>query len=181
MTKTLEAPLPRINSLVSAIDALLTSEMPFDPRLIQRMIRDTFPSGNWLPPAMCRPGDEGYVRHVLHSDAAGRYTIAALVWTQGQRSPIHAHHTWCALCVIEGELQEEYFQYDPQAAAAVPVGGAARRVGEGSSGTAGLHLIHRIGNASARTAVSVHIYGVATSEMSSGINHVLPLAEPATA
>ncbi|CAG2146345.1 hypothetical protein LMG31506_03388 [Cupriavidus yeoncheonensis] len=181
MTRIIEEPTSRIASLASAIDSLLASEACFDPRVIQRMIRDAFPDGNWLPRPMCQPGDEGYARHVLHSDAADRYTIVALVWTQGQHSPVHAHHTWCALCVVEGELLEEFFAYDPDGAAAVPAGSACRQVGEGSSGTAGLHLIHRVGNARPGTAISVHIYGVATSEMSSGINHVLPVVETAAA
>ncbi len=181
MTRIIEEPSSRITSLASAVDSLLASGACFDPRLIQQMIREAFPSGNWLPKAMCTPRDEGYVRHVLHSDASDRYTIVALVWTQGQHSPVHAHHTWCALSVVEGELLEEYFDYDPESAAAVPAGSACRRVGEGSCGTAGLHQIHRVGNSQARTAVSVHIYGVATSEMSSGINHVLPVVETATA
>ncbi len=98
-----------------------------------------------------------------------------------QHSPVHALETWCALCVVEGEFLEEYFGYAPKGAAAVPAGSARRMVGEGSSGTAGLHLIHRIGNTQARTAISVHIYGVAASEMSSGINHVLPVVETAAA
>ncbi|CAG2141434.1 cysteine dioxygenase family protein [Cupriavidus numazuensis] len=181
MKKATEDPSSRIATLASAIDALLASEACFDPRVIQRMIRDAFPSGNWLPEAMCKSNEQGYVRHVLHSDAADRYTIAALVWRQGQHSPVHAHHTWCALSVVEGELLEEYFDYDAQGAAAVPAGSACRKVGEGSSGTAGLHLIHRVGNSQARTAISVHIYGVATSQMSYGINHVLPVAEAAIA
>lgn len=181
MTRIFEEPSSRIASLASAIDSLLASEACFDPRVIQRMIREAFPSGNWLPKTMCVPRDEGYVRHVLHSDAADRYTIVALVWTQGQHSPVHSHHTWCALSVVEGELLEEYFDYAPKGAAAVPAGSACRKVGEGSSGTAGLHLIHRVGNTQARTAISVHIYGVATSEMSSGINHVLPVVETAAA
>ena len=181
MTRIIEAPSSRIAGLASKIDSLLASEACFDPRVLQRMIRDAFPDGNCLPRAMCVPGSDGYVRHVLHSDAADRYTIVALVWMQGQHSPVHAHHTWCALSVVEGELLEEYFEYDPEGAAAVPAGSACRKVGEGSSGTAGLHLIHRVGNAHARTAISVHIYGVATSEMSTGINHVLPVVETAAA
>src|SRR5215213_4776615 len=35
-----------------------------------------------------------YARHVLHSDAGGRFTILAIVWAPGQFSPPHAHHTW---------------------------------------------------------------------------------------
>src|SRR5262245_9489141 len=34
-----------------------------------------------------------YTRHVLYGDPAGRFTILALAWNQGQFSPPHAHHT----------------------------------------------------------------------------------------
>ncbi len=72
MTRIFEEPSSRIASLASAIDTLLASEACFDPRVIQRMIRDAFPDGNWLPRPMCVPGNEGYVRHVLQSEAADR-------------------------------------------------------------------------------------------------------------
>src|SRR5581483_11651962 len=52
-----------------------------------------------LDPALLSPGQrlpqsKCYARHVLHSDAAGRFTIIAIVWDVGQFSAPHAHHTW---------------------------------------------------------------------------------------
>src|SRR5690606_34853383 len=38
----------------------------------------------------------GYARHLLYADAKGRFSVVALVWQPGQRTPVHAHYTWCA-------------------------------------------------------------------------------------
>lgn len=171
----------RLAALASSIDSLLSADGAPDPHAIRQAIHDAFMPGNWLPQAMCAPGDQSYVRHVLHGDPGGRFTIAALVWQQGQRSPVHAHHTWCAFSVVAGELLEEHFAYDPDAAAAAATGSLRRKAGDGSSGTAGLHQIHRVGNVRPETAISIHVYGVAASEMSSGVNYVMPVVDMAIA
>jgi 3-mercaptopropionate dioxygenase len=43
----------------------------------------------------CPCSPDRYVRHLLH--AAEDHTILALVWRPGQMSPVHGHHSWCAL------------------------------------------------------------------------------------
>ena len=49
-------------------------------------------------------------RHVLHSDAGGRFTILAIVWGERQFSPPHAHHTWCGYAVYDNSLHEQLFR-----------------------------------------------------------------------
>src|ERR1700743_920859 len=61
---------------------------------------------NLVTPDQCRPRPDTYMRHVLHGDPAGRFTVLALVWGAGQFSPPHAHHAWCAYAVRSGELDE---------------------------------------------------------------------------
>jgi len=177
-TKQIPAPLA---ALSRSIDAILDVDGQPDVRAIREAVRHAFSPGNWIPGEMTKAADESYARHVLHSDPIRRYTILALVWKEGQASPVHAHHTWCAYGVVAGELLEERFEYDAEAQGASATGHHPRKTGDGSSGHAGLAQIHRIRNICRETAISVHVYGVPASELPTGVNNVLPLVTTAIA
>jgi predicted metal-dependent enzyme (double-stranded beta helix superfamily) len=114
-----------------------------------------------------------YARHVLYADPQGRFTILALVWTSGQFSPVHAHHTWCAYAVHHGDLSETLFQFDNASEQAVPLRTETRRAGYGCFARSGLEQIHRLGNAGLEPAISIHVYGVDAAQVCSHVNRVL--------
>lgn len=116
----------------------------------------------------CPSNPDRYVRHLL-DDGEG-YAVVALVWRPGQMSPVHSHHTWCALGVHRGTLTEHFF-----APGDVPRPKAAhlRAEGDTSHGPGCPDLIHRIANCCAETAVSIHVYGVPYAEFTDGVNHIL--------
>ncbi|MBP0623668.1 cysteine dioxygenase family protein [Cupriavidus consociatus] len=157
-------------------------DKPGDPDIaaVCAAIQQAFYSGLWIPDEQCKPGNDTYARHVLYSDPQRRYTVLALVWKEGQASPVHAHHTWCAYSVVSGELFEERFSYNTESHGAVATNSVSKRTGDGGCGPAGLNQIHRIRNSLRETAISVHVYGVPVTELSHGVNNVLPLLEPAT-
>lgn len=165
-------------TLVSEIDDLLdeAAGQMVCPRSIQAAISASVSNDFWLDPEHCRPGPEHYARHILHADKRGRYTVAALVWKAGQFSPVHAHQTWCALAVARGRLQERYFKYDPVQSAALYQSSGEHRRGSGSSGAAGMNLIHQLGNPWHEEAISIHVYGVDSRSMATGVNHLVKLA-----
>jgi predicted metal-dependent enzyme (double-stranded beta helix superfamily) len=143
------APEARPAAVAEAIGALAA-----EPRLLE---------GRDCP---CCP--DRYVRHLLHTDAAG-YAVVALVWRPGQMSPVHGHRTWCALGVHSGVLTETFYAPgDP------PVPSASRLLAPGgtSHGAADPRLIHRIANLSCRTAISIHCYGVAFDRFGEGVNEI---------
>ena len=181
MTTITETTLAPLAALSRSIDTILDTAGQPDVRAIKEAVRDAFSMGNWLPAEAIKSGNQSYARHVLHSDPDRRYSVLALVWKQGQASPIHAHHAWCAYGVIAGELLEERFEYDLEARAASPTGNLPRKPGDGSCGLAGLEQIHRIRNIRRETAISVHVYGVPAAEISSGVNNILPLSAAAIA
>lgn len=114
----------------------------------------------------CNP--DRYVRHLL-GEGEG-YAVVALVWRPGQLSPIHAHKTWCALAIHRGTMTEHFFSPgDP------PRPTAARLLAEGdtSHGGADPDLIHRLGNCSAETSVSIHAYGVPYARFADELNILL--------
>ncbi|UPY39022.1 cysteine dioxygenase family protein [Sediminicoccus sp. KRV36] len=114
----------------------------------------------------CNP--DRYVRHLLEEGEG--YAVVALVWRPGQMSPVHSHHTWCALGVHRGCLTEHFFT-----PGAPPRPKAALLRGEGatSHGPADPELIHRIANCCAEVAVSIHVYGVPFAQFSDGVNCIL--------
>ncbi len=114
-----------------------------------------------------------YARHVLYGDPQGRFTILALVWSGGQFSPVHAHHTWCAYAVHHGTLTETLFRFDTATAQAIPLRTETRHAGYGCFAPSGLEQIHRLGNAGLRPAISIHVYGVDAGAVCSHVNRVL--------
>lgn len=117
-----------------------------------------------------------YARHVLHSDPAGRFTIVSIVWSPGQFSPTHAHHTWCAYAVHENTLEETLYAWDDVSATAQPKRKEPRPPGYGCFASAGLDQIHRLGNSCAEPAISIHVYGVEREQVCTHVNRVVQIA-----
>jgi predicted metal-dependent enzyme (double-stranded beta helix superfamily) len=117
-----------------------------------------------------------YARHVLHSDAEGRFTILAIVWDAGQFSPTHAHHTWCGYAVLENPLEETVFRYNAEASKAEVLRTEARNPGYSCFAAAGLDQIHRLGNSGSRPAISIHVYGVERERIATHVNRVVDVA-----
>ncbi len=173
--------LAPLAALSRSIDSILDAAPQPDVSAIKAAVLDAFRLGNWIPGELTTASDQGYARHVLHSDPVRRYAILALVWQEGQASPVHAHHAWCAYGVVAGELFEDRFEYVPDAQGASATGGVPRRQGDGGCGQAGLAQVHRLRNTRRDTAISVHVYGVPATELATGLNHILPLVTAAIA
>ena len=159
----------RFDALIADVGAAVRGPET-DPRLVAEAMAahcgdPTLLAGRDLP---C--GEDRYVRHKLHEDVEGGWAIAALIWRPGQMSPVHSHHTWCALGVHRGTLTEHFF-----APGAIPRPKAAhlRAEGDTSHGPGCPDLIHRIANCCAETAVSIHVYGVPYAEFADGVNRIL--------
>ena len=127
----------------------------------------------------CPAQVECYARHILYGDPDGRFTVLALVWGPGQFSPPHAHHAWCAYAVRSGTLTETLYTFDGTTEAARPLRVAARPAGYACFAQAGLDQIHRLGNAGAEPAMSIHVYGVAHERIATGVNRMVEVAPAA--
>jgi predicted metal-dependent enzyme (double-stranded beta helix superfamily) len=123
-----------------------------------------------------RPQAEGYARRVIYADPAGRFTILAIVWAAGQFSPAHAHHTWCAYAVYDGELEETLFRWNPASEVAEPLRTQGRSSGYSCFAEAGLDQIHSLGNSSAHPAISIHVYGVERERITTHVNRLVDSA-----
>ena len=121
--------------------------------------------GGFLGEEVCAPVDGHYGRRLLHQDPAGRYTVIAMIWGEGQGTPLHDHAgIWCVECVYQGQVEVVSYDrvadkdsvnrvFDFRRAESVVTG----------VGTAGALIppyeYHTIENAGGGTAVTIHVYG----------------------
>jgi len=138
---------------------------------VKAALRDATAARGWLPPERRRADHQRYARHLLYGDPEGRFSILSLVWDHGQESPIHGHHTWCAVGVYDGELTEIRFREDAARRAPIEIG-SERRIAGSLTFDPPLASIHRIINRSGAVAISLHVYGVAADRISSGVNRI---------
>ncbi|MGQ0546358.1 MAG: hypothetical protein ACT4P3_13645 [Betaproteobacteria bacterium] len=123
----------------------------------------------WLRPEH-RIGDPArYMRHLLYVDAADRFVITAITWLPGQVSPLHGHHVWCLYGIAEGTLTEEQFTPDLK-----PLRISSYEPGQLAERDLRCTVIHRVSNRTAKPLVSLHLYGVAAENLTTGINRTFP-------
>ena len=124
----------------------------------------------WLRPEH-RVGDPArYMRHLLYVDPADEFVVTAITWLPGQQSPVHGHYVWCAFGVAEGELIEERFR--APGALLEPLGAKTIRAGELADVDLGGPIYHRVANRSATPLVTLHVYGVSSDRLTTGINRI---------
>jgi len=102
----------------------------------------------------------------------GKYSIVALVWKPGQATPIHDHSCWCVVGVWQGVERESTYDLHES-------GGELRLVRRGATfaGPGDVSVlvppdedIHRVENAGAGIAISLHVYGDDIAVRCSSIN-----------
>jgi predicted metal-dependent enzyme (double-stranded beta helix superfamily) len=133
-------------------------------------LRDALRNPAWLRPEH-RVGDpRAYMRHVLYVDPDGDFVMTAITWLPGQVSPVHGHQVWCAYGVAEGDLTEEHFQEESGRLRSTGI--RLHKAGEVAERDLHGKAIHRVSNRSARTIVSLHLYGVSAERLTTGINRL---------
>lgn len=163
-------PSPHLSILAEEVGAALQGDPALIETRITAALRTAVTGERWLPPDRRRANHECYARHLLYGDPQGRFSILAIVWDQGQASPIHAHRTWCAFAVYDGSLLEtRYAENDEGVAQEISVEVIT------SSNVAydrDYSTIHMLGNHGTSPAVSLHIYGVSADKVTTAINKV---------
>jgi predicted metal-dependent enzyme (double-stranded beta helix superfamily) len=170
-------PLARVIGGIGALAAEIDAAC-FDPSSIQgdrikAALRRAVAIPGLLDAEQRAPKVDGYARHVIYADPQKRFTILAIVWSAGQFSPPHAHHTWCAYGVYENALEETTFTWDAATSTAHPQGTHARDVGYSCYAGPGLDQIHRLGNSGTSPAISIHVYGVERDSIGTHVNRMV--------
>jgi 3-mercaptopropionate dioxygenase len=121
-----------------------------------------------------RYGDPTTYRcHLLHAERDGSFSVIALVWRPGQATPIHDHVTWCVFGVIQGTEHEE--RYILRGDGWLEQDEVSENLTGDVAGLAPPGDIHRVRNAGAETAISLHIYGTDITRLGSSVRRVYDL------
>nr|WP_267242455.1 cysteine dioxygenase family protein [Streptomyces sp. PR69] len=172
----------RLTSLVAEIREAVGRGMPPDltARLVAERLAPHLAAADLLTPGQ-RAGDpRRYRQHLLHAEPDGGFSIVALVWLPGQRTPVHDHVAWCTTGVYEGVEHERRYRLVPAAAD----GGGQARLAEmsdavGEAGTVAAFAppgdIHRVWNPGPGKAISLHVYGADISRLGTSVRRVYRL------
>jgi len=161
-----------LHRLVDRMNRAVTAPADELPSRVTAALEESMANPDWLTAEQCRASHDHYTRHVLYGDPDGRYTIVAIVWGARQRSPIHAHHTWCGVGVYRGKINEALYRENVDGGPPVLSSIAVRDAGTLSFDQPN-DGIHRIANTEPDAAVSIHIYGVDRARITTGVNRVL--------
>lgn len=156
-----------LDAMLGAIDTAAATPLAGREKRVAAAIAAHITDPELLAGLACPCDPARYTRHLLHEGQG--YAVVALVWRPGQMSPVHAHKAWCALGIHQGILTEHF--YDP--ASLRPTAVHLRVPGDTSHGPACDHMIHRLANCCAETAISIHAYGTAFERMAEDLNLVL--------
>lgn len=167
-------PLQALSTAIDQIEQAAASALMMQ---MAAYLRQTDNLLDALPPELRAGSPDNYCRHVAYADPCGRFTIVYLVWRPGQHSPVHGHKTWCAYRVLQGTMSETLYSWDTVTQVLSPNGQITRRPGDIFTAAPGLQQTHRLGNDGDGVAISLHIYGVAGENISTGVN-LLPPNQP---
>jgi predicted metal-dependent enzyme (double-stranded beta helix superfamily) len=160
-------------SLVAAIRRVVRERDDWQrtARQVAAELRRNLPGPRILTPAERRGDPAGYQSHLLHAEADGSFSIAALVWLPGQATPVHDHVTWCVSGVLQGVEYEEIFALRRHGTVLAEVARNASGTGD-VTGFAPPGDIHRVRNHGDGVAISLHIYGADISRLGSSVRRI---------
>jgi predicted metal-dependent enzyme (double-stranded beta helix superfamily) len=105
MTATSVTALPELIHRLD--DAVAVRDDAACCRRVKQVLTDVIGRGErFLDAAFLRPAADRYARRLVHLDPAGRYSVLAMVWDQGQGTGLHDHAgIWCVECVYAGRIE----------------------------------------------------------------------------
>lgn len=133
-----------------------------------------------LPEEARASNPDGYRQNILHVEPDGSFSIVALVWLPGQRTPIHDHISWCVVGVYEGDEAEVRYAVKGEGEDTYLVKTGELTNPQGTfEGFAPPGDLHEVWNAGEELAISIHIYGANIAELGSSIRrrYDLPIRE----
>lgn len=168
MTLESNAPIQSLEGLVQRLDqAVMDADCDATrcDAIKDALIAATNSGQEFLDEDILRPEPGSYARRLVHKDAAGRYSIVAMIWGEGQRTPLHDHAgTWCVESVYQGRIEVTSYSRTANVCSTTGVYDFKEEervvTGRGEAGA----LIppfeyHIIANADATTSVTLHVYG----------------------
>ncbi|MDA2383503.1 cysteine dioxygenase family protein [Bacillus cereus] len=77
---------------------------------IEKLLEELLEKKTWLPLEKQKVNLTQYARHLLYEDPLKRFEVLALVWKDGQSTPLHDHDgTWGVEGVFSGRIMVQNF------------------------------------------------------------------------
>jgi 3-mercaptopropionate dioxygenase len=77
---------------------------------IEQLLEELLEKKTWLPLEKQKANSAQYARHLLYEDPLKRFEVLALVWKDGQSTPLHDHDgTWGVEGVFSGRIMVQNF------------------------------------------------------------------------
>jgi 3-mercaptopropionate dioxygenase len=141
-------------------------------RGVQCALAELLEEHGWLRPEHTQGFSDRYRQHILHVDPDGVFSVVALVWLPGQKTPIHDHVSWCVVGVYTGEEEEIrcrlYEEGDRRFL--VPEGRQKTQPAQVTTLVPPEEDIHQVSNVGEGKAISIHVYGADIGNLGSSIN-----------
>jgi len=115
-----------------------------------------------LPTELTRPSNEHHVNYPLYIAADNSWSLAAVVWNVGQRTPVHGHETWGVAGIYSGSEREIRYAKPTADESGKPLTPAGEHVWERGQVTVccttddDVHAVEAVGNV---PTVGIHVYG----------------------
>ncbi len=140
--------------------------------LAMRRLPPLLADRSWLPEGARAGTPDRYTQHVLAVSPDRSFSVVALVWHPGQATPIHDHICWCVVGVYEGEESQIRYRLmrSGEDRYLVEAGHERAARGDCSALVPPEENIHRVSNAGAGPAISIHVYGADIEALGSSIN-----------
>ena len=164
---------PRLVQLIGDVHNVVIRGLPISSTvaLMEERLRPHLGAADLLTPAQCEGDSTGYRQHVLYAGPNSLFSVVALVWLPGQRTPVHDHLAWCVTGVHRGEEHEQRYRLAARTAELVAAEKVVNRAGD-VCGFSPPGDIHRVWNAGADKAISIHLYGVDVVARGSSVRRV---------
>ena len=104
---------PSMQKLIDGTTAAALADGEVQPQDVLSAIRGSLVDLDLLAEEHRISKPDTYTRHLVYADPNGLFSILAIVCGPGQGSPVHGHHTWCAVGVYAGEITECYYRLTP--------------------------------------------------------------------
>lgn len=158
-------PNARLGELVTRLDATMdVQDCTVRCHLVKDILHDiTESGGDFIPAEFLQPAPDKYARRLVHRDPALRYSMVAMVWGNGQGTPLHDHDGhWCVECVYRGRIRVVSYSPLGDPAASVVQFQPEREIMAGIADAGALippFDYHTIQNADSTPSVTLHVYG----------------------
>jgi predicted metal-dependent enzyme (double-stranded beta helix superfamily) len=152
----------RFAQFVQKMTAVVESFADDEPKLLdaaEPLLKDLIRNDDWLPDRFARPSGDSYRQYLLYRDPRKRFSVVSFVWQPGQKTPVHDHTVWGLVGVMRGEERCEEFAVPADGTPARKCGEHPLPAGDVDRVSPRIGDVHRVSNAGAVTAISIHVYG----------------------